>query len=106
MVIVGSVAGATSIERLSGTVVVVGRSAGATVVVVVVGKGSESTVVEGLAGTPVQVLASTLVVIINFNRREVAGRLTGTVTRTGLATTNLMCSLALLAFPPVFCSQQ
>ena len=43
VLIVGSVAGATFVGRLAGTVVVFGRSAGVAVVVVVVGTGSGST---------------------------------------------------------------
>ena len=50
VVIVGSGAGATILGRLTGTVVVVGRSAGVTVLVVVVGIDAGSTVVEGLEG--------------------------------------------------------
>ena len=48
MVIVGSGEGEIVVGRLSGTVVVVGRSSGATVVVVVVGTVAGSTGVEGL----------------------------------------------------------
>ena len=46
----GSCAGSTFVGQLSGTVVVVGRSAGATLVAVVVGTGAGSTGVEGSAG--------------------------------------------------------
>ena len=50
-VIIGSVEGVTFVGRFSGTVVVVGRSAGTAVVVVVVGTGAGSTGVEGLTET-------------------------------------------------------
>ena len=44
-------------------------------------------------------LAGTLVVVVTVNRGEVAGRLTGTGTRTGPATAELICSLDLLTLP-------
>ena len=50
VVIVESGAGATVVGRLAGTLVVVGISAGATVLLVVVVTGAGSTGVEGLAG--------------------------------------------------------
>ena len=49
VLIIGSDAGKKFVGQLEGTLVVIGRSAGVTVVVVVVGIGSGSTGVVGLA---------------------------------------------------------
>ena len=54
VVIVGSGAGAKVVGKLAGTVVVVGRSAGATTVVVVVQTCAGSTGVKVLTGTLVE----------------------------------------------------
>ena len=43
-----------------------------------------------------------IVVVVTVNRGAVAGRLTGNGTRTGPATTYLICSLALLTLPSGF----
>ena len=66
---------------------------------VVVGTGAGSTGVEGLSGALVKGLAGALVVIVSVNRGAVAGRLTRTGTRTGPATAEFICSLALLTLP-------
>ena len=47
-------------------------------------------------------LAGTIVVLVSINRGAVVGRLNGTGTRTGPATTYLICSLALLTLPSGF----
>ena len=102
MVIVGSGAGGKVVGRLGGTVVVVRRSSGATLVVVVVGTGAGSIGVEVLAGTLVEVLAGTLVVVVAVNRGAVSGRLSVTGTGTGTAIADLIYSLDLLTLPSVF----
>ena len=86
---------------MEGIVVVVGISAGVTVVVVVFGPCAGSRV-ERSAGTLMEGLAGKILVVVSVNRGEVAGRLTGTVTRTGPATTDLICSLYLLTLPSGF----
>ena len=102
MVIVGSGSGETIAGGLAGKVVIVGISAWETVLVVVVGTGSGSTGVELLAGTLVEILEGTIVFVVAVNRGSVAGRLTVTGTRTGTATTDLICSLELLTLPSGF----
>ena len=102
VVIVGSGAGATIVVQLEGTIVVSGISSGATVAVVVVGTGAGSTGVEWSSGTLVEGLEGTIVVVVAVNRGGVAGRLNGTETRTGHATTDLICILDPLELPPVF----
>ena len=87
---------------LTGTIVAVRRSAGTKLVVVVVGTGTGSTEVEGLERTPVKGLAGTLVIVVTVNRGSVAGILTGTGTRTGTSTTDLICNLYLLTPPSGF----
>ena len=47
-------------------------------------------------------LAGTIVVVVDFNRGEVDGRLIRTGTITGPKTTELICSLALLTLPSGF----
>ena len=47
-------------------------------------------------------LVGTIVVVVAVNRGAVAGRLTGTVTRTAPATTDLICILVLLTLPSGF----
>ena len=54
---------------------------------------------EGSAGTLVEGLSGMTVVVVDINRGAVAGRLTGTGTRTGPATTDLICIPALLTLP-------
>ena len=49
-----------------------------------------------------EVLAGTIVVVVAVNRGAVAGILTGTQTRTGTETIDLICSLALLPLPSGF----
>ena len=49
-----------------------------------------------------KVLAGTIVVVVSVNRGAVDERLTGTGTRTGSATTDLICSLDLLTLPSGF----
>ena len=107
VIIFGSGSGAKIVGRLVDTVVVFGRSAGGAVVVVVVGKGAGSTGLESigvelLVGTLVEGLSGEIVVVDAFNRGTVAGRLTGTVTRIGPATTDLIYSLDILTLPSGF----
>ena len=102
VVIVESGKGATVVGLLEGTVVFVGRSVGATVVVAVIGTGVGSILVEQSAGKLVEGLAETIVVTVAVNRGAVAGRLTGIGTRTGTAIIYLICSLALLTLPSRF----
>ena len=47
-------------------------------------------------------VAGTKVVVFSVNKGAVAGRLTATGTRTGPATTDLICSLDLLTLSPGF----
>ena len=99
MVIVGSGEGATFVGLLVGTVGAVRRSAGATVVVVVVGTGAGSTGLEGLAGMLVEWLEGTLLVVVAFNIGAVAVRLTGTETGTGPATIDLIWDCVIMHLP-------
>ena len=48
------------------------------------------------------IYAGIIVVVVDFNRGAVARRLSGYVTRTGPATTDLICSLSLLTLPSRF----
>ena len=81
---------------------VVGISAGLTVVVVVVGTGVGSTGVEWLSEALVGVLTGTIVVVVAVNRGSVNGRLTGTGTRTGPTTIYVICILDLLTISSGF----
>ena len=65
VVIIGSGAGAKIVGKLAGTVVVVGISTGAKVVVVVVGTGAGSTGVKRSAGTLVKGLTGSIVVVVS-----------------------------------------
>ena len=84
------------------TVVVVGRSAGATLVVVVFGRGTGSTGVELSAMILVEGVTGTVLVVVAVNRFAVDGRLNGTGTRNDPATTDLLFSLVLLKIPSGF----
>ena len=77
-------------------------STGATVLVVVVVTGAGSTGLKLLEGALVEGLAGTLVIVVTVNRGSVAGILTGTGTRTGTSTTDLICNLYLLTPPSGF----
>ena len=62
--IVGSCAGETVVGQLSGTVVVVVRITGSKLVVVFLGTGAGSTLVEGSTGNRVEGLSGMLVVVV------------------------------------------
>ena len=96
MVIIGSGEGAKIGGRLSGTVVVVLRSAGSTVLVVFVRTGTGSPGVYRPEGKLVKGLVGTILAVVDVNRGAGARRFTGTGTNTGPATTELICSLSLL----------
>ena len=49
-----------------------------------------------------EVFSGRIVVVVAVNIGAVAGKLTGNGTRNGPATTEFICSLALLTFPSVF----
>ena len=110
LVIVGSGDGSTIVVLLAVTVVVYGRSTGATFLVVVFGTYAGSKGVELSAGTLVEELVGKILVVFTFNRGSVAtiltGNVTGTGNRTGPATTYLIYILSLLTLPSGFCSQQ
>ena len=99
-------AGEIVVGQLARILVVVIRSLGVIEVAVIVGTGTGSTELEGLSVTLVEGFSGPPVFVVSVNRGKVDGRINGTGTRTGPATTYLIYSLDLLILQLGFFCQQ